>query len=481
MPDVRLLWLRNDLRLHDHEALAEAAEGAGRLIPLYCFDPRHFTETDYGFDKTGPHRALFLLESLESLRRSLRERGSDLVVRRGKPEDVIPELVHAHDAEAVHFHEEAMSEETDVEDAVERALTGTDVRVETHWGHTLYHIDDVPFALDRLPDVFSSFRRGVERQSDVRDLVPTPDVLPPLPDGMDVGAIPSLADLGFETPEEEERAAIRFHGGETRALERLEDYVWTRDRLKAYKATRNGLLGEDYSSKFSPWLAHGCLSPRKIYHEVKRYERERVKNKSTYWMTFELIWRDFFRFVGVKYGDKLFAASGPLGEDVRWNRDEELFWRWAGGTTGIPFIDANMREMNRTGFMSNRGRQNVASFLTKNLRIDWRLGAAYFEAMLVDYDVTSNWGNWAYGAGVGHDPRDRYFNIGSQAERYDGEAEYVKHWLPELRALPPKLAHAPFTMTPMEREMYGVALGEDYPEPVVDLEASYERLRKVRR
>ncbi|MGI9174625.1 MAG: DASH family cryptochrome [Rhodothermales bacterium] len=475
---VRLVWLRNDLRLHDHEALADAARDADQLIPLYCFDPRQFGETRYGFDKTGPHRALFLLESLEDLRQSLQAKGLDLVVRRGKPEEVISELVREHGVEAVHFHHGAMSEETDVEKAVEESLEGMDVRLETHWGHTLYHIDDIPFSIDDIPDVFGSFRRGVERQSSVRDLIPTPKDLAPLPEDLDAGAMPSLADLGFETPEREERAAIRFHGGETRALERLNDYVWTRDRLKAYKATRNGLLGEDYSSKFSPWLAHGCLSPRKIYREVKWYEGERVKNKSTYWMVFEIIWRDFFRFIGLRYGDRLFATSGPLGRDVRWSNDREAFERWASGTTGFPFIDANMREMNRTGFMSNRGRQNVASFLTRNLQIDWRLGAAYFETMLVDYDVTSNWGNWAYNAGIGHDPRNRYFNILSQAQRYDAEAEYVKHWLPELRALPPKLAQAPFTMSPMEEEMYGVTLGEDYPKPMIDLEASYQRLRR---
>jgi deoxyribodipyrimidine photo-lyase len=139
-----------------------------------------------------------------------------------------------------------------------------------------------------------------------------------------------------------------------------------------------------------------------------------------------------------------------------------------------------MRELNRTGFMSNRGRQNVASFLAKNLNLDWRLGASYFESRLVDYDVTSNWGNWAYNAGVGNDPRDRYFNILSQAKRYDEGGDYVKHWLPELRNVPGNMVHAPYEMSEGEQRDYGVVIGDDYPAPMIDLEASYERIRSER-
>jgi deoxyribodipyrimidine photo-lyase len=136
-----------------------------------------------------------------------------------------------------------------------------------------------------------------------------------------------------------------------------------------------------------------------------------------------------------------------------------------------------MRELNETGYMSNRGRQNVASFLANNLRVDWRRGAAYFETQLVDYDPCSNYGNWAYIAGVGNDSRDRYFNVVKQARKYDSGAEYVTHWLPELEPLPPEYAHEPWTLSPEEQAEYGVDIGVDYPEPMIDLEASYEKLR----
>jgi deoxyribodipyrimidine photo-lyase len=230
------------------------------------------------------------------------------------------------------------------------------------------------------------------------------------------------------------------------------------------------MLGEDYSSKFSAWLALGCLSPRLIYWEVKRYEEERVKNDSTYWLVFELIWRDFFRFVALRYGTRIFKPSGIRHDmNKKWRHDADLFIRWAEGETGIPFIDANMREMNATGFMSNRGRQNVGSFLVKDLGIDWTWGAAYFESLLIDYDPSSNWGNWNYVAGVGNDPReDRYFNIYSQATRYDEAGKYVKHWLPELAHVPADKIHLVSNLSSTEQEEYDVALGDNYPMPIIN-------------
>jgi deoxyribodipyrimidine photo-lyase len=270
---------------------------------------------------------------------------------------------------------------------------------------------------------------------------------------------------------------LAFEGGEAAGRERLEAYLWEEDRLRGYKRTRNGLLGAGYSSKLSPWLTLGCLSPRRVYAEVERYERERVANDSTYWLVFELRWRDFFAFQFLRHGSQHFRREGIRNRtDIEWREDREAFERWCAGETGIPFVDANVRELNLTGFMSNRGRQNVASFLAKNLRLDWRWGAAYFETRLVDYDPCSNYGNWAYVAGVGNDSRDTYFDIVKQARRYDPDAEYVRTWLPELSSLPAGAAHEPWS-APELCSAYGVELGADYPEPMLDLAASYDTLR----
>jgi len=190
-------------------------------------------------------------------------------------------------------------------------------------------------------------------------------------------------------------------------------------------------LGGDYSTKFSPWLAHGCLSPKQIYAEVRRYEASRGNNESTYWVIFELLWRDFFRLMAKKYGDKIFLKGGILGKENGTLRDDfKAFQRWKDGKTGKGIVDANMREIASTGFMSNRGRQIVASYLVNDLKVNWQLGAEYFESLLIDYDPASNWGNWNYVAGVGNDPREnRYFNPKTQAERYDPEGKYVRFWL----------------------------------------------------
>ena len=190
------------------------------------------------------------------------------------------------------------------------------------------------------------------------------------------------------------------------------------------------MIGANYSSKLSPWLANGSLSPRRLYNEIRRYEEERLRNESTYWLIFELLWRDYFHYLSRTVGPRIFLPGGPQNLSKRWSQNRDVFNSWSGGRTGDDFVDANMREISATGFMSNRGRQNVASFLVRDMNIDWRLGAEFFESCLIDYDPASNYGNWTYTAGVGTDPRrDRYFNTKVQANRYDPEGEYRAHWL----------------------------------------------------
>jgi deoxyribodipyrimidine photo-lyase len=474
MPPL-LLWFRNDLRLHDHQPLT-AALSRGPVIPVYCLDPRHFATTPLGFPKTGAWRAQFLLESLADLRQNLRQRGSDLLVYRGKPEEILPKLAEATGATAIYYHREAADEEIRVETKLALA---SPVQLVGFWGHNLYPPEDLPFPIDRLPEVFTNFRKQVETTILPPLPLPTPPHIPspPLPPAL---PLPTLLDLGLPTPTPDDRAVLTFRGGESHGLERLQTYFWDLDCLKTYKDTRNGMIGANYSSKFSPWLALGCLSPRYIYDQVKRYETDRVKNDSTYWLIFELLWRDYFWLILRKHGNKLFHRSGIQGIDIPWQTSKEQFERWRLGQTGIPLIDANMQELLLTGFMSNRGRQNVASFLTKNLGIDWRWGAEWFESQLIDYDVASNWGNWNYSAGVGNDARGfRYFNTLKQATDYDPQGQYVKLWLPQLAPLPPHLCHQPWKLTPLEQQKYNLRLGKDFPKPIVDLDRSVAEQERI--
>ncbi len=464
-----LIWFRNDLRIHDHEPLHTAIKSVREVIPVYCVDPRHFGETSFGFPKTGSYRAQFLRESLEDLRAQLQALGSDLIIRWGKPEELLPELAEEYGAAGVFAHQEVTDEELKVEDAVEKALFSRNITLELSWGATLYHLEDLPMPIGSLPEVFTQFRKQMEKMADVRPQFPTPAQIDS-PEFDDPGELPSWKQMGLEPPVKDTRSVLQFQGGESAGLQRLHQYFWEQDLLREYKETRNGLLGADYSSKFSAWLAMGCLSPRRIYDEVQRYETQVVRNKSTYWLIFELIWRDYFRFVAKKHGNTLFQIEGIRQDGWKGTVDWGLFEKWKAGETGIPFVDANMLEIKNSGFMSNRGRQNVASFLVNDLGLDWRMGAEYFESQLIDYDPCSNWGNWNYVAGVGNDPREgRYFNVISQAKRYDSQGEYVKHWLPVLTRVPRTLVHELFEASPKQLETYGVILGEGYPRPVVSL------------
>jgi deoxyribodipyrimidine photo-lyase len=402
-----------------------------------------------------------------------------LVVRRGLPEEIIPAIAQQLKVDQVCYSQEVTAEERQVEQKLKQALLAKQVKVNSFWEATLYLPENLPFEIEQTPELFTKFRQQVEQKSAIKKLLAAPKQLPPLP-SIEPGEIPTLEDLGLSPVEFDPRGVLSFKGGETEAISRLETYFWQQDCLKDYKATRNGMLGANYSSKFSPWLALGCISPRYINDQVLKYEATRIKNDSTYWLIFELIWRDFFRFMVAKHGNQVFKIEGMQGREIPWKQDWQRFELWREGKTGYPLIDANMREIAATGFMSNRGRQNVASFLTKNLGIDWRMGAEWFESRLIDYDVCSNWGNWNYTAGVGNDGRGfRYFNIAKQTKDYDPQGAYIKHWLPELASLPGDKIREPEKLTPVEQKHYGVSLGVNYPRPIVDFFKSVKANEKI--
>lgn len=397
-----LVWFRNDLRVHDHEPLtracAEARDQGDEVLCLYVVDPHWFGKTRSGFDRMSPFRAAFLRESLVDLDHSLREVGGKLLIAAGVTDVVISEVTRDLSIDTVFFSHEYGPEEKWIERRVCKILQDRGTKFRRSSPNTLLAEEDLPFSLADLPDVFSKFRRKVESDFEVRPTNPTPSEIPCSLNTQQSNTVFELSDPRFNsielltpsTPSKAARWAIEFSGGESAALARMNDYFFTKDCLRVYKETRNGMLGADYSSKLSPWLAHGCVSPRRVYELVQEYESVRVKNDSTYWLIFELLWRDYFAFVLAKYGREMFLVGGLRQLELPWKTDRKRFDAWCQGRTGFPLIDANMRELAASGFMSNRGRQNVASFLTKNLGIDWRLGAEWFESQLIDYDPASN-------------------------------------------------------------------------------------------
>ncbi len=427
---INIVWFRNDLRVRNNEALYKACQDKLPVVGVYFFDPAHYATTNYGFKKTEKFRARFILESIQELKENLAAINIPLHVKLVSPDQGFLEISKNFDIRGIFLQKEWTSEEVATEQEIQKTIPPTGWH--RFYQQFLFHPDDFPYPdVQFLPEVFTEFRKKCEKFSRVRTSIPIPTKRPDENLSHIQYNLPSLSDLGLEEFDKDPRSAFPFKGGENQAWKRIEDYFWETKKLQYYKKTRNGLVGTDYSSKLSPWLANGCISTVDIYWEVKRFEKEIKKNQDTYWLIFELIWRDYFKYVSQKHGNKIFFQGGILNKDYEWKNNEKAFQQWINGNTNEDFVNANMIELKETGFMSNRGRQNVNSFWAKEWHQDWRKGAAYFESMLIDYDVHSNWGNWMYNSGVGNDPRDRKFNIKGQAERYDANGKYQRLWLQE--------------------------------------------------
>lgn len=463
-----VVWFRCDQRLHDNEALMDALSAADEIIPLYVFDERVFEgKTSFGFPKTDKHRYNFIVESISNLKENFQKLNADLVVRTGKPELLIPEICRSYKANWVYCNRERTDEEVYVQDELEARLWTIGVEMRYDRGKMLYHTADLPFPITQSPEVFTNYRKEVEKMISVRKPLASPTEISLVPD-LEFGDIPSLrissGNCFSDIP-------MKLLGGESAGLKELNYYLYETKLVSSYKETRNQMLGRDYSSKFSAYLSQGNLSPKKIYHELKKYEAENGANDSTYHLFFELLWRDFFRLIAKKHGSKVFLKGGIKEVKIE-NNDEDpsLFNIWKEARTGFPLIDANMKELNETGFMSNRGRQLVASFLIYEMKMNWQMGAEYFESQLIDYDPCSNYGNWQYIAGVGTDPKNgRRFNLVFQGQKHDPEASYIKHWLPELKEIPAAMLINPNKYRTEDYKEFGITLGRDYPAPMLDV------------
>ena len=422
-----IIWLRNNLRVRDNLAIQKATSKHSKVIAVYFFDPKLFAVDAFGFQKTAKYRAKFLIESIINLKKNLADLNITLLTYLESPEDRMHKLCDLYNVGGIYAQKEWTKEEVVTNNFIKNTLPETVSFVEDY-DQFLYNPNAVSKDFANIPNVFTAFRKKVEKTVKIAaEVTITKLSKENIIDNNTT--IPTLQDLNFENFKHHVKSAFPFEGGETAALKRLETYFFETKKVGVYKKTRNGLIGTDYSTKFSAWLANGSISAKTIYWKIKEYEAEFGANDSTYWVIFELIWRDYFKYISLKYNAKVFKIGGILEKEYHWNTDSRLIKQWINGETKDDFVNANMIELKETGFMSNRGRQNVASYFAKELLLDWRIGAAYFESILVDYDVHSNYGNWMYIAGVGNDPRDRKFNTQMQAERYDGNYKYRKLWL----------------------------------------------------
>lgn len=426
---INILWFTKDLRTRDSESLYKAMREDLPFLAVYVFDADFFQQTQFGFKKIGKYRLKFLLENVEDLKQNLTEKNIPFLIKYGKTEAIFKEISERFEVVKIFCQKEWTSEEKDIHTKILQMIP--DAVWEKPYSQFLVHPLFVFKTLVKIPMLFTTFRQKIEKNLLIRPEFESENLMYDKEYIISESDEISLESLGFEDFEPDKRSAFPFSGGEDTGLKRLHYYFRETKSLSKYKETRNGLSGTDYSSKFSPWLSDGSLSAVTIYHEIKKYEKEFGANDSTYWLIFELLWRDFFRYISLQYKDLIFRKSGINQQKYCTENNEDLIQKWKDGETDSDFVNANMLELKNTGWMSNRGRQNAASYFCKILKQDWRIGAAYFEEMLIDYDVHSNYGNWMYLAGVGNDNRNRTFNPEKQAEIYDPNEEFRKLWLKE--------------------------------------------------
>jgi deoxyribodipyrimidine photo-lyase len=460
-----LLWYRRDLRLADHPALSRAVRDFERVVPVFVFDDALLQ----GRFSSAP-RTAFMLGCLRALDGQLRERGSGLVVRRGRPDQELVALAGEVDARAVLWTSDVAPYARARDAQVTAALREADVRALPQGGSYVVDISQARTQSDRPFVVFSPFHRhwlGMKRRPVHR--VPAP--LPTLPDGLHPGRLPSLAALGVGGATVAEPFCEPGEVAARAALAR-----WLDGPVDRYDELHDD-LGAHGTSGLSPYLRWGCVSASECEQRAAR----RAGGGAGAWVR-QLCWRDFLAHVLLAH-----PANGRLElqaryRDLEWADDEDALLAWREGCTGVPLVDAAMRQLARTGWMHNRARLVVGSFLTKDLHLDWRLGEQHFERLLLDGEPAQNNGNWQWIASVGVDPAPyfrRMLNPTLQQRRFDPGGEYVRRWIVELRDVPLKRLAEPWTMSDEEQAAAGCVIGEDYPAPIVD--HKQERARAIER
>jgi deoxyribodipyrimidine photo-lyase len=446
-----IVWFRNDLRIHDHPALAAAIAEAEYVVPLFILDSALLRS-----DHASANRNRFLLESLTDLRKSLKSLGADLVVRDGRPLETLQSLSQELQADAVWYTADYTPYALKRDAELKKAFLDTNTAFRGFPGRlAVSSLDKIRTKSDTVFKVFTPFWKRwstVERR--VVAELPTTFSLPP---NITVGNLPALGAV--TSPVDLSPRVIP--GGETEARKRLE--TWLDNGLESYEELHNDLAA-DATSRLSPYLHFGCLSVREIETMLPESPGARAWHR-------QLAWREFYHYIVYNFPDNTKHEFQERYRSFPWSYDEKLLSHWQKGLTGYPVVDAAMRQLNQEGWMHNRARLIVGSFLTKDLNLDWRLGEAYFMKMLIDGDVANNNGNWQWIASVGVDPAPvfrRLYNPTSQQANFDPTNAYVRKYVPELASVPDEFIKEPWKMTAEQQAAAACGIGTDYPAPIVD-------------
>lgn len=464
-----LIWFRNDLRLHDNPALTHAAESGRPLVGVYVLD-----EVSTGVRPLGGASRWWLAQSLRALGEALARHRIPLVLRRGPAAEVIPALAAEAGCDLVVMNSRTGAAVAQVDEAVAARLQAAGSGVKRFNGHLLYKPGAPATTTGGFPKTFSAFNRAARRAPEPRRPLAVPRYLEGIPNAP---ASERLADWGLEPTRPDWAGGMRaaWCCGEDAARARLDAFI--DDGLKGYAAGRDFPAGENVS-RLSPHLAFGEISPNQILAAVRHAsESGAVPASDAEKFEAELHWREF--------SYHLLEAQPDIGtrniqqpfDDFPWRDGAGDLEAWQKGETGYPLVDAGLRQLWETGWMHNRVRMVVASFLTKHLLIDWRVGEAWFWDTLVDADPANNAASWQWVAGTGMDaaPYFRVFNPILQGERFDPDGAYVRRFVPELARLPASLIHKPWTADAATLARAGVRLASTYPRPIVEHEAARER------
>jgi deoxyribodipyrimidine photo-lyase len=468
MTPTALLWFRRDLRVTDHPALTLAAREYERVVPVFVFDDALLR----GRFASGP-RTAFMLGCLRALDDALRERGSGLVIRHGRPEDELVAVAGEAGAEAVLWTSDVAPYARARDTRVTESLRAAGIEARPQGGNYVVDVSRPRTQGGKPFTVFSPFQRhwlDLERRAIHR----APAALPALPSALRKGRLPKLEDL---VPADAARPLAEpfREPGEPAAREALAR--WLDGPIDRYADTHDALGEEHGTSGLSPYLRWGCLSPAECEQRATR----RGGGGASGWIR-QLAWREFYAHVLLAHPDNARLEFQPRYRDLQWERDDEALAAWREGRTGYPLVDAAMRQLARTGWMHNRARLVVGSFLTKDLHLDWRIGEAHFEALLLDGEPAQNNGNWQWVSSVGVDPAPyfrRLFNPVLQQRKFDPDGDYVRRWVPELRDVRDEHLAEPWTMSDDEQAAAGCVIGRDYPAPIV--EHAHERRRAIER
>ena len=468
-PSTAIVWYRRDLRVHDHPSLHTALAEYDRVIPVFVLD-RHLIGGRYA----SPARTAFMLACLRELRSTMRDLGGGLVVREGEPAAELVALAREVDAGAVLWASDVGPYAVARDTAVTAALKDAGVVPRPHPGNFVADVSQPRTGQGRPYTVFTPFWRA-HAKLQRREVHGAPGSLPALPSSLNTQAIPALADLGLTDDVPDPVCAA----GERAARRALTE--WVSGPIDGYDAHHDDLSGG--TSVLSPHVRWGTLSAR----EIEQRATDRGGEGAAAFVR-QLAWRDFYAHVLLLYPDNTQDAFQERYRDLQWEQDEHGLAAWKEGRTGFPLVDAGMRQLARTGWMHNRARMVVGSFLTKDLHLDWREGERWFAHKLLDGEPLQNNGNWQWVASTGVDPAPyfrRMFNPTTQARKFDPDGVYIRRWVPELKDVPDTRIHEPWTMDDDEQEASNCRLGHDYPEPIVDhrveRERALERYRAVAR